>query len=832
MIRTTPLQSAFNFGELSPWLVARTTFDKYPGAMETCINAIPLIEGGYMRRSGSRYVAAVKHPDKATRLKRFQFSVGESHVLEMGDKYFRFYRHQAQITAPDTDAVIANGTFASGITSWTDRSTGAGAISHAVGDTALSLDGNGSDIAWAEQSVAISTAYQTSVHVLKFRVKRAERAVSGDTVEVRVGTATVDNDLVDDKVRGVGYHCIAIPAPGAANIFVQFRNTANKSILIDDVSLIDNTAVEIDSPYAEADLFQINGPQSADVLYLFHESYAPHKLQRFANNEWSLTEVDWLDGPYFDTNTTATTLTPSAATGNGITITASAVTGINDGVGFQETDIGRLVRIDNPASGVDWGYAKITGYTSSTAVIADVKDAFATTNADANWALGRWSDTTGWPKVGGFVEQRLVAAGTNSNPQTVWLSQSAADFENMAPTASDGTVADDDALDWTISSDEVNPVLWLEEQRNLVVGTTGGEWIATSEGAVITPTDINLKKNSFFGSARIVPFIAESRILFVQRAGRVLVEYGYNFDDDAFIGLDLTRLARHVTTGGVTEVTYAQQPHKLVFMPREDGTLLSLTYNRREQIQGWSRHIFGGAFGSGNAVCESVITAPGTNGAGQTQNSSERDEIWVCVKRTVNGGTRRFVEFLERDFEDGHDQEDAYYLDSLLTYDGASTSTITGLSHLEGETVGIWADGAIQADKTVASGQITLDTAASVVQVGLRYTHTLKTLKAGQGAAALAGSAIGALKRVHGITFILLNSHTLKYGPLTTNLDTTDFRVVSDPMDAGAPLFTGQWGVEFDGDWDTDARIVIESDDPAPFTLLAIAPEMVTSELA
>ena len=968
--RTTPLQSSFSFGEFSPWLVARTNFDKYPGALSVCLNAVPLIEGGYMRRPGTRYVAEVKDSSVATRLKKFQFSVQQSHTLEFGAGYFRFFRFQGALSAADTDATIANGTFTTDLTSWNDKSTGTGSIQQA--DTALELTGAGSsNVGWAEQTVAVGASYQSTVHVLKFRVKKAGKTVAGDTVQVRVGTTTTGTELVDDKVRGTGYHCIPITLAADATIYIGFRNIAAKAVLVDDVSLLDNATIEIDNPYAAGDLFEVEGPQSADVLYQFHETYPPHKLERFANNEWSFTEVAWKDGPYLSENTTATTMTPSATTGLGKTMTASAITGVNDGAGFKTTDVGRLIRFDG--SGSAWGYARITGWTSTTVVTIDVITDFSDTVADTRWQLGSWSDTTGWPKAATFFEQRLITAGTNEQPQTFWGSKSAADFENQEPTDADGTVADDHAFDFTISSGQVNPIIWMAEQRNLVIATNGGEWIVSSDGVVITPTDVTVKRQSSIGVDRIAPVNPQGRLLFVQRAGRELVEYGYNFDDDAFQGLDKTRLARHITTGGLIELAYAQQPHKLILAPRADGTLLSLTYNRREQVEGWSRHVFGGsleasfsrvwqvdtsvptytdettdagdsddadwtlfpateatgdyaAFGytqpfskvvfdyangtagvagavdweywdggewielasvtdnttgftataaddlsvswtmpadwgvrsiggssplyyvrakittvyttnpvldqgfvHGPAICRSVTTIPGQNNSGQTHDSTDRDEVWVIVERTINNSTKKYIEFWERDFELGQDQEDAYYMDSLLTYDSTSTTSITGADHLDGESVAIWANGAIQASKTVSSGAFTMDESASVVQAGLAYTHTMKTLKLDFGASA--GTAQGQKKRVDSVMFALLSSHTLKYGPTTGNIDTTDFRVVGNPMDAGAPLFTGEWHVDFEGDWDDDSRILVQSSDPAPFTLLAIAPDLQTSEL-
>ena len=195
----------------------------------------------------------------------------------------------------------------------------------------------------------------------------------------------------------------------------------------------------------------------------------------------------------------------------------------------------------------------------------------------------------------------------------------------------------------------------------------------------------------------------------------------------------------------------------------------------------------------------------------------------MIVKRTINGATKRYVEFFERDFETEDDQEDAYYADSLLTYDDVLTTSITGLGHLEGETVKIWADGAVRPDKIVSGGAITLDTEASVAQIGLGYTHTIKTLKIEGGNPA--GTAVGRTKKIYGVTFVLLESHTIKYGPDASNLKEVEFREVGDPMDAAIPLFTGEEFREFEGNWQPDSRIVIQNDDPAPFTLLSIVLE-------
>lgn len=939
-------------------------------------NMLPLAEGGATRRSGTRFIKEIKTSSVKGRLTRFEFSTTQAYIIEMGEQLFRFYRNQAQITANDITASITNGTFTGNITNWSDVSSGGGSIAHDATNDRLNLVFSTTE-GHAEQQVTNALAAE---HVLRFRVLGAP----GDSILLQVGTATGGTQLKSFTAK-VGWHAIAFTAT-AANFFVQFKGNSTKTVQIDDVSLLDNAAIEITTPYTEAQLFTVDGPQSADVLYLFHASHPTYKLERRGHTTWSLIEVAWQDGPWQEENETTTTMTAAAATGLGVNITASAITGINGDTGFQSTDIGRLIRITDGGT-VNWGWGVIVSITSTTVVVVDIKRTFTVTTAETRWQLGAWSSTTGYPSTGAFFEQRLAAANTTDQPQTFWLSQTG-DIENHGPDSApessggsiissanvggiatfntvsvhglktgqkvsqsgiaestynfdnqeievvdsdtykvlglsfvtttavgafllkdtfDGTVEDDDAINVTISADDVNAIFWMSAgEDTLVMGTAGGEWVPSApNAAVLTPSNIAVRRQVTRKSADIEPVRVDNIVLFVQRGKRKLLEFGFTFESDGFQVVNVTRLAEHITRGGIVEMDFAEELDSIVWTVREDGVMPTMTFRREEDVVAWSRQILGGQFAGGNAltatdisftttttigsvakafgvfkagdvlfisgtasndfsdiglvtiasisddlgtitttettivteaagssftltamkdaVVESVAVIPGTNGSGQTQDSTDRDEVWVIVKRTINGTTKRFVEMFERDFEDEDDQEDSYYSDSLLTYDSTETTTITGLSHLEGETVKVFADGGLQADKTVSSGSITIDIAASVVQVGLGYTHNYKTLRFEGGNPA--GTAIGKDQRIVNVTFGLLNSHTITFGPNDDSLETREFRVVSDSMDAAAPFFTGDQKYEFEDGWTTDSRIVIKSEDPVPFTLLGLAPE-------
>ena len=558
---------------------------------------------------------------------------------------------------------------------------------------------------------------------------------------------------------------------------------------------------EISTPYLEAELFDIKFAQSADVLYICHPNHAVRKLSRTGHTAWTLTEIEFTNGPYLVQNSTATTITPSATTGTG-TLTASASL-------FASTDVNRLVAIHG-------GYVKITGFTSATIVDMEVKETLSATTATADWNLGAFSDTQGHPSCVSFFEQRLVFAGTDVEPQTLFFSKSG-DYENMTS----GTNADD-AMIYTIASNQVNRVRYLKATRTLIVGTSGGEFTVSADGtdAAITPTNITIKKQSSYGTANVDAIPAGNAILFLQKAKRKIRELSYNFDTDGYVAPDLTILNDIVSKSGINEMVYQQEPDSILWCVRDDGVLAGLTYQRSENVVAWHRHIFGGSFGSGDAVCESAATISGT---------LTEDELWVIVKRTINGATKRYVEcFANFDFDET-DATDFRFLDSHLTYSGSATTTLSGLAHLEGQTVSVLADGATHADKVVSSGSITLDRSAEKAVVGLAYDSVLQTMRVEGGAAE--GTSQGKTKRISKVVLRLFETVGAKVGPSLTELETIPFRttssLLSNPVET---LLAGDKEIEFRDDYNTDGFIFVKQDQPLPLSVLAIYPTVVTSD--
>tara|TARA_Y100001937_G_scaffold93330_1_gene126387 strand:- start:400 stop:2169 length:1770 start_codon:yes stop_codon:yes gene_type:complete len=420
------------------------------------------------------------------------------------------------------------------------------------------------------------------------------------------------------------------------------------------------------------------------------------------------------------------------------------------------------------------------------------------------------------PSCVSFFEQRLVFANTNNNPQTLFFSKSG-DYENMTT----GTNADD-AMIYTIASNQVNAIQFLKAQRTLIVGTTGGEFTVSADGtnASITPTNILINRQSSYGSANVDAIPAGNATLFLQRAKRKIRELAYNFDVDGYQAADMTILNDTVTTSGINEMAYQQSPDSILWCVRDDGVLAGLTYQRAEQVTAWHRHILGGAFGNGSAVVESVASISG---------AINEDELWVIVKRTINGATKRYVEcFADFDFDETT-STDFRFLDSHLTYDGSATTTLSGLSHLEGQSVSILADGSAHTNKTVSSGAITLDRSVTKAVVGLSYDSVLQTMRIEGGAAE--GTSQGKTKRISKVVLRLFETVGVKVGPSLTNLETIPFRTTSSPM--GTPVSTfiaGDKEIEFNDDFNSDGFIFVKQDQPLPCSVLAIYPTLVTSD--
>ena len=853
MARVAVELTNFTGGELSPRLDGRTDLTKYSSGCSTLENLVVYPHGSAARRPGSTFIAEVADSDNKTRLIPFEFSTTQTYMLEFSNLKMRVYK--------DKGAVLEGDKTITGITQANPAVVTATSHGYSNGDEVL-ISG---------------VVGMTEVNSKRFLVSNK----TTNTFELQ------NKDSVDVDSTG----------------FTAYSSGG-----------VSNKVFELTTPYTTAQLFDLKFAQSADVMYITHPSHEVEKLSRTGHTSWTLTDVDFTKGPMQDANTTGTTLNPGAtAVGTGVSLAASATTGINGGSGFQSTDVGRFVFLHS-------GYAKITGVTDTTNATIEILTTLSASTATADWRLGAFSDTTGHPSSVTFFEQRLVFAGTTDQPQTIFFSKSG-DYENMDANIG-GTIADDDAIIYTIASNQVNAIRFMTATRTLIIGTAGGEFTVSggSVDTAITPTNILIKKQSNHGAANVDAIAVGNATLFLQRAKRKIRELAYNFDVDGYIAPDMTILAEHISEGGLTQIAYQQEPNQIVYAVRADGELVGLTYQREQQVTAWHRHIFGGRFGNatitvtdfgniadgtrivltkadgttttftsatsatsgkfhttssnnqtatnlktlidadsdftatvssnvvtitetsplstgfltitslddatrlaktdeGKAVCESVAVIP---------TDDTEYEVYVIVKRTINGATRRFVEVLNVFDFDQTDNTSFNFLDSQLSYSGSAATTISGLDHLEGQTVSILADGASHPDKTVSSGSITLDRSALNVKVGLAYTSLLQTMRLNAGSQN--GTSQGKTKRIYDITVRMFETIGVEVGPNLSDMERIPFRSSADLMDEGIPPFTGDKEVEFRGNYETDGFIFVRQTQPLPFTILSLYPRLTTND--
>jgi len=632
--------------------------------------------------------------------------------------------------------------------------------------------------------------------------------------------------------------------------------------------------VEVATPYTQANLFNADGTcrlrfaQSGDFLYITHPLYQPRVLKRTSSTTFTLDLFEAKGGPFIGTNPDETvTVYGSAETGN-ITVTASSAI-------FQSGHVGSLFYIESknadtiPAwevnkviaatgvrrrsdskyyeamttgtggtvkpvhssgerydgdPGILWafrdagfGWVKITGYTSATQVSATVlsrlpSGCVGSGNASTRWSHGAWSSVDGWPSSVAFFRERLCF-GRN---QRVWMSVSA-EFSDFSGQNDAGEVTTDMAVSIEVASGEVNDIQWLHPDKQLIAGTAGGEFAVgeLSNGDPIGPDNVQAVLQSRFGVRAMQPVSSGSSSLLVMRAGLKLREFTFDSVDSALKAQDVTTISEHITAGGVIDMDYASDPNSVVWCVRSDGLLLGFTWNNEEQVKGWHRHQLGG-----NGKVESVAVIPRPDGTG--------DQTWMSVLRTINGSTKRYIEYLENPISYTGDQKDSFYVDSGLTYSGVAATTITGLSHLEGATVDVLADGATHPQVVVTSGAIELQVSATKVQVGLPCPAKLKTVRIEAGGSD--GTSQGKTKRMHKVAFRLLMSGTIKVGPNANNTQLVEFRVPGDAMTVAPPLFTGDKLVAWPSGYETEAQIYVMVDQPTPCTLVAIYPQVVTQD--
>lgn len=599
-----------------------------------------------------------------------------------------------------------------------------------------------------------------------------------------------------------------------------------------------SAAYEVSTTYTETEIPECQFVQSNDVLYIAHPNHFPASLSRTGHTSWTLEDLVIIN-QYFPS--------PSMITTSGFD-NFSAANCVDEQYTTKawdnNTDIaGQWLQIDTGATNKK-EFTRISLYIEGAALNATFDIEYYDTSS-ASWkkAVTGWNlaeeplgwVTKEWDSVGSHAKWRLyktdaAAAGGDvmelelyevgvpeewgagkypssiaffeqrlwfAYKQTVWASKSG-DFYNMTT----GLNADH-AMIYTIGATQVNKIQWLASGKILVVGTAGGEYkvSASSLDEAITPANIRIAKQSNIGSHYIEPVPIADVVLYLQRSKRKIREFTYNSLEDSFTSPDMTVLARHLFDSDVLTMSYQQEPYSILWCVMSDGKMLAFTYQRIEGITAWSQHTTDGLF-------ESAACIYGSNG---------NNELWVVVNRTIEGVEKRYIELLEEPYtgNDIHNDTNCFFVDSGLTYNGPPATLMSGLDHLEGESVSILADGFVKEPQVVTNGQILLDTPVSIVHAGLPYSSVLQTMRPevpdGEG------TSQGRVKRINRCVFRLYNTKQFKYGASTEG----PFKEITFDN-----LFSGDKEEPFPAGWTREGYVTIVNDNPVPIGVVAIIPEI------
>lgn len=409
-----------------------------------------------------------------------------------------------------------------------------------------------------------------------------------------------------------------------------------------------------------------------------------------------------------------------------------------------------------------------------------------------------------YPNIVTFYQQRTVWTGCPNNPQTLWFSVSLS-YENITPGTSDSS-----GIRLTLASDEVNAIKWVLPASEILIGTTGGEWIIGGGGSneVLTPLNVRAQKQSKHGSVKQNPLLIGNSGVYISRNKEKVREMRYDLNIDAFASPELSLLAEHITRKKVKELYHIYTPDSVIWCLLESGELAGCTYLKDQEVIAWHQHETSGTIKS---IC--------------TLEDDEGSELWLAVERT--NGT--FIERMHPPFN-GDTSEDiaCNYVDSGLSYEGTPVTEILGLDHLEGEEVSILADGARTPNQTVAGGKITLTKAASKIIVGLKYEWALTPMSVEGGNPT--GLSQSKRKRIVKISARLERSLGVKYKTENTNETELINRDSSQPLGTPSKLISGDREMQFHGDWNKLGEFTLFGDDLYPVNIIAIVIQLVQNE--
>lgn len=455
------------------------------------------------------------------------------------------------------------------------------------------------------------------------------------------------------------------------------------------------------------------------------------------------------------------------------------------------------------------GFVKIIEYLNAREVKIEVEKQIGSLDWTADWAEGAWSGVRGYPGCCTFYQDRLCFGGTEHEPGTIWMSRTG-DYNHFGVSL---PVEDSDGITARLVSRKIGRIRALTGVGDLIALTESGEWKISSAKGVVTPATMEAWPQGYWGSSNLEPITIGNKILFIREMGSTVQDFGYSFESDSYSGNDISLLSKHLfSKSKFLAWDYQQEPDSVVWLVRNDGILLGLTYVRDQQVWAWHRHETDG-------FIEGVACIPGL----------EQNELWLLIRR--NGNLR-----VERMARRSGKLQDSFYVDSGITWESTTQEKIRkigGLDHLANRRVAIVADGCVLPQQTVRKIEkegdefwgVELSRPAEKIHIGLPYSSELETLNL--EIQTDEGTFQGKKKKFARVTLRVKSSCGGKIGTgKDQKMDDIQWHS-GENYGAGIQLFTGDKSIRPPGGYTEDGRILILQEDPLPFHLLAIIPEVV-----
>lgn len=887
MPKASPIQTSFNAGELSPLLEGRVDINKYSNGCYEMQNMLATVQGPAFKRPGTKFIQSVKTAGNRTALIPFRVSRDTNYIIEVGDQYMRFYTNRGYIAASEIATVYAQADLFDSDNIFRIDYVQSGDVMYLVHPSypiqkLTRTSATTFSIAQLDPTGGPFQRLNTGTNTIYASAETG-------SVTLTAGSALFTADMVGSLVYLQEQSIIDVE-PWQTNAFYAKGDRAksdgkNYEAFVNggsEYSAKTITGITKQDPavvttsgahgYSNGDFVRI-----ASVGGMTELNDRVFEIQAVTSTTFELKNEDSTHYTTYTSGGTSTLGTKSEVVRP--VHTEGEQSDGPDGVKWTYRDYGA-------------GIVKITAFSSTTSVTATVVDRLPSgvvgaSNASTRWALGKFSIENGFPEKVSFFRERLCFAKGQEIDFSV-----VGDFENFRATDF-GEVTTESAFTVRLNSDRINDIEWLSPGDSLLAGTTGAEFaiseITTSE--TFGPTNSQVSQQSQLGSRPIKPIKINDSTLFIDASGLNFTQFQFSFESEQYRENELNILAEHITEGGLISSAYQQNPDRIIWFVRSDGVLISCTYNQSQDVTAWAKHVIGGTdvvvesiaviptpdgrsdelylivsrtidgsttryieyldqkFSSSalsedawfvdsglslsySATAISAITqanpAVVTTSAAHGLSNGESVSIYGVTGIEEIQGIYTVANATSTTFElSGFDSSGlpAYISGGFAR---RVVSTITGLSHLEGESVKIWADGATLPDETVSSGSITLDEPSSNIIIGLGYSAILTTMRVDAGAAD--GTSQGKTKRVNNVTVRLYRTIGLKYGPEGGTQDTADTRTFQDNFDEGIPLFTGDLFLLWPGNSEKKARLKFESSDPAPFTLIAIMPQLHTQD--